>query len=246
MKSNSAASNHMRNNAQQIKEQEQLNRERAQHAEFVKEKKDQLVTKQRQQFEHVKSAGYGVADVPQTPNDDVEIKVYVRECEKDAHQYSILESVALKHARPPPQPDRPVRANSGSALKPILHGRRANTNTPPDPKPASVRGEVPQYIQRRKAEMEAEKAAVEAELARQKEQAKYPPGHRPVGEEEKAAILEKLAQRKKELQAELGRIPIRFDTNAIKQRRAQFETELAEVEAAETKFSSKRQLFVPI
>ncbi len=94
--------------------------------------------------------------------------------------------------------------------------------------------------------MEAERAEACRLAGLQAEQAKYPPGHRPVSEEERAAILSKLAVRRRELEADLGRLPMRFDTQAVRLRQKQIEGELQEVEEAERKFSVKKQLFVPI
>jgi hypothetical protein len=109
-----------------------------------------------------------------------------------------------------------------------------------------ARGQVPEYLRQRKAELEAEKSEARRIADIRAEQSKYPPGHRPVSEEERAEILARLATRRSELEGDLGKLPMRFDTQAIRQRRGQIETELQEVEAAERKFSVKKQLFVPL
>lgn len=239
---NSAA----RQNYAQIKEQEQLNRERKRQEEFAAEKQQNVVQRHRAQYEHVTSHGYGTAQQTQQAagGDDVEIRVFVRECDPDRQIFSFMESDA---APPTSQQPRDAAPTAAGQSKPVLYGRRATNSAEKRESPAlSSRGEVPQYLMKRKAEMEAEKEAIRAEVERQKELSQYPPGHRPVGEEERAAILAKLAARKKELEMELGRLPMRFDTMALRQKRQQIEGEMAEIEAATQKFSVKKQLFVPI
>jgi hypothetical protein len=230
-----AVNTYARQNYQQIKEQEAINQERERQQHFEQEKHRNLVARQKQSYDHVASNGYGTKAV-QPKGDDVEIKVFVRECDPDARMFRMMESdVAL----PPQEVD----------TRPIFFGRRASAQAHGDPASAQskgARGEVPKYLQKRKAEMEAEKVAVREEVERQKELSQYPPGHRPVTDEERAAILDKLSVRKKELEAELGRLPMRFDTQAVKNKRAQIEGEMNEIDAAERKFSVKKQLFVPI
>ena len=236
MKSNeprqTAVNTYARLNYQQLKEQEAINQERERQQQFEQEKQRNLVARQRHQYEHVHSAGYKTKVVGPR-GDDVEIKVFVRECEPDAKMFRMLESEVA-----PPQQEVDTR--------PILFGRRATVDAPGSAQSKASRGEVPKYLQKRKAEMEAEKEAIRAEVERQKEISQYPPGHRPVTDEERAAILDKLSLRKKELEVELGKLPMRFDTQAVKHKRAQIEGEMNEIEAAERKFSVKKQLFVPI
>jgi hypothetical protein len=221
-------------NHQQIKEQEAINQERERQLQFEKDKQRNLIARQRSSFEHVSSAGYGTKAVAPRSN-DVEIKVFVRECDPDAKVFRMMESEVV----PPPG------SHETGGRPPVLFGRRA-TEAPNSAPSKTARGDVPKYLTKRKEEMAAEKEAMRAEVERQRETAQYPPGHRPVSEEERTAILDKLAARKKELENELGKLPMRFDTQAIKNKRAQIEGEMNEIEAAERKFSVKKQLFVPI
>jgi len=125
--------------------------------------------------------------------------------------------------------------------------QQANANRPASTSSnVNARGQVPDYLLQRKAELQAEKDEARRIADIRAEQSKYPPGHRPVSEEERGEILAKLESRKKELEGEIGRLPMRFDTQAIRQRRGQIEAELLEVEAAQRKFSVKKQLYVPI
>lgn len=241
---------HVRANQQLIKQQEMLNRERRLMDEEDSRQRAALAQKQRDKYSHVQSHGYGRGGGPaqngsrgqelQNGADDVEIKVFVRECEPDGHTFVIPSNGGLRG--PPPQQHR-ADPNPVERAQPNPRAAQRAPSGPPRP---SNLGIVPDYIQKRKQELRAEQDAVRSELERRQEVSKYPPGHRPVLEEERLEILDRLGQRKKDLELELGRLPIRFDTQAIKTRRAQIENELAEVEAAERKFSVKKQLFVPI
>jgi hypothetical protein len=111
---------------------------------------------------------------------------------------------------------------------------------------AAARGAVPDYLRQRKQQLQDEKDRVAKAMEDEKTRAQYPPGHRPLQEEERQAILSKLAARKKELEADLGRLPLRFDTIAVKNRRQEIMSEMNEVDEAVQKFSVKKQLFVPI
>lgn len=239
-------------NYAQIKEQEQLNKERVRNEEYKQERQQALVQRQRSQFDHVTSHGYGTTaaqkpTIQKASNDDVEIRVFVRECDPDAQVFSFFESQAQPNAQAPPAQPR-VSGRAQPAPGTVMFGRRASAERAQQPqsRDQAARGEVPAYLVKRKAEMQNEKDMIVAEMERQKELAQYPPGHRPVSEEERRAILDKLAQRKKELENEIGHLPMRFDTMALRQKRQQLESEMAEVEAAQQKFSVKKQLFVPI
>lgn len=222
---------HSQLNRLQLKEQQQINRERKALDEAEQQRKLSLQQQQKSKFDHVRSHGYG-KDQPKgqvSNDDDIEIKVFVNECDENRRMFTIMESSA-------------TQAAEAKVLPPIQKPKSPSVSLPP----VANRGVVPDYLLKRKAEMKAEKDAIEQELARQAEAAKYPPGHRPVTEDERLDILEKLSQRKKELQMELHKLPVRFDTQAIRQKKLQIETEMAETEAAERKFNSKKQLFVPI
>ncbi|EKF32371.1 hypothetical protein MOQ_003777 [Trypanosoma cruzi marinkellei] len=231
--------NAARQNYLQIREQQQLNRERAREAEVEERRAQELIQRQKARYNHVSSHGYGQL---RGGGDDVEIKVFIRECEKGrAQEFSFMESDALRRRGDTKQPPKP----QPEQLFPRI---------PVQPKKEQVpvsavnvpRGVVPKYILQRKAELAAEKVAVLREMERQKEIAKYPPGHRPVTEEERKETLAKLASRRKELEYELHKIPIRYDTQSIKARRNRIESELKEIDESERKFSAAKQLFVPI
>lgn len=239
---------HARLNHMQIREQEAINRERRAQDEFEAERKAAQAKNLRAKYEHVRSnynAGAIASGQPVT--DDVEIKVFVRECDPDAYRFSIREKSfqqERQQQQPPPAVAQPTqlpvigRQGSGRAAPGALTGASAAL--------AHKSGEVPRYLQERKAEQQAEKDEIQRQLELRTEQAKYPPGHRPLGEDERQTILAKLAQRKKELEFDLGRFPVRIDTQSAMNRRRQLENELNEIDAAERKFMVNKQLFVPV
>ncbi|KAG5488246.1 hypothetical protein LSCM4_08323 [Leishmania orientalis] len=111
---------------------------------------------------------------------------------------------------------------------------------------APSRARVPRYLQQRKAELAAEKEAVAAELERQRQLSLIPAGQRRVSEAEKVDTLRQLDERQQELEGQLGRIPIRFDTQSIQQRRRAIEDELRQIEATRHTYTRKGALFVPL
>lgn len=257
--------NAARLNQLQIKEQQQLNRERKQQQAVEKEKQESAVQKSKAQFNHVQSHGYGkpaARGSSSAPEDDVEIKVYVRECDEDAaHHFRFLESDGVESAPPArataskgapsvrgaPASTAGKKSTKSAAAAP--RGAAGRTSVTSDAAPtgdAPNKGKVPKYLVQRKADMAAEKEAVRDAAARKQEEAKIPPGHRLVPEEEKAATLVRLEERKKELEAELGRIPLRFDTVTIQNKRKAIENELQQIETARLKYTTKRPLYVPL
>ncbi|KPI87836.1 hypothetical protein ABL78_3063 [Leptomonas seymouri] len=198
--------------------------------------------------------------------DDVQIKVYVRECDGDAgHVFTYREggpatatataSGAAGGARAPRGTGGPSTAAASSS--PPTGGRQAGSGgvtrgpgigaaSKADGLVAPNRARVPHYLQQRKAEMAAEKEALAAEAERQRQLSQIPPGHRRVSEEEKADTLRCLDERQQELETQLAKIPIRFDTQSIQQRRRAIEDELRELEAKRNKYSTKNPLYVPL
>lgn len=260
--SSSTRVNHKRLNAQQIKEQEAINRERQRQDEFDRDRQNRIIANQRDKYSHVQPhvtrTGDAIPKAHQSPaphqgtsasttvsrgaTDDVEIKVFVRECDGDtAQMFSMMEQAGRQASQPQPQRP-PLVAAGGNQRQPVQKGL---SNAAP-PLEAPNKGQVPRYLQERKAQAAAEAAELQRIQEIEAERAKYPPGHRPVSEEERQELLAKLAQRKKELEYDLVRIPMRVDTLAVQKRRKQIETEIDEVETAIAKFSVKKQLFVPL
>lgn len=208
-------------------------------------------------------SSYGAQPV----QDNQEITVFVRECDVDAHSYVQHDSYGQQQNRAPQQEPmrgapaaprgiaREQRTGGAPQAAAVSTAQRASVGSRGQPAGSAAstasgvapsRGQVPEYLRQRKAELQQEKDEAKRLAEIQQEQSKYPPGHRPVSEEERQEVLARLQQRKKELEADLGRLPMRFDTQAIAQRRKQIETELLEVETAQQKFSVKKQLYVPV
>lgn len=251
--------NAARLNALQIREQQHLNRERRAQQESEEQRKEQRQAAMRSKYNHVPShiaalsPAKGKAD--NTVNDDVQINVYVRECDGDqAQMFSFMENQELTGTSSRPAPRQGSEATThkmqGKVPAAVAHrmptGKATAGASSAAVPPAAKRGKVPLYLQQRKAELQAEKQLIEDQLERRKELAKVPYGHRVVTEEEKLSTLQRLEDRRKELESQLHRIPIRFDTLSIRNRRRSIEGELAEIEEAKVKYATKKPLYVPI
>ncbi|CAD2221177.1 Calmodulin-binding, putative [Angomonas deanei] len=245
----SRMSNAARQNRQLLREQQQLNAERRSQDSAGMAKRSQEVKKTQAQYDHVQPrVGKGAAPAGGASNDDVEIKVYVRECEDSSEFFRFMENEGQPTSGAAPA--RPAASKRTPSTKKSVKGAPRSGSTKraaAEPTaPAEGRGKVPKYLQKRMAEMEAEKQAIEDEKQRKKELAKIPPGHRAVSEEEKADTLERLAARRAELEAELGKIPLRFDTVSIRNKRQAIEDELQQIESTRVKYNTKGALYVPI
>ena len=113
--------------------------------------------------------------------------------------------------------------------------------TPAAPAPKHAPGQVPAYLQRRKAEWQAEAdsaAAMEARLA------ECPPGTRLVGPDEKARIIEKLSEERAKAALELRQMPFVIKTTASQIKKDQLEARLEEIAGAEEAYR-REKVFVP-
>ncbi|KAK7194860.1 Calmodulin-binding [Novymonas esmeraldas] len=257
-------------NRLQIREQEALNRQRRAQDDVAVRREVDAVRRTQAQYDHVRSHGYGRADGGDGgagAAGEVEIRVYVRECEDGASQSFVYRESATSgtavgvqygSSSPPTAAAAAATARSqrggGGNLPPISAPERAGASTRvPGGAETSAgaavapnRARVPRYLQQRKAELAAEKAAVAAEAERQRQLSSIPAGQRRVSEEEKADTLRQLDARQQELESQLARIPIRFDTQSIQQRRRAIEDELQQIEATRHKYSTRAPLFVPL
>ena len=110
-------------------------------------------------------------------------------------------------------------------------GRRAGTARPA--------GEVPLYLQRRKAEWAQERQERAAAAAHA---AECPPGLRIVGAEEKAAIMAKLRDEKGKAEGALRSLPFVIKTHATQQKKDALEARLREIDGAVTAYSQEKVL----
>lgn len=242
-------------NRMQLREQQELNRQRALVEETDERRFVAARAQGKQQYQHVSSSGYGRDHHPPSNGrrasvgDDVQIHVFIRECDGDASQtFSYWENSAEELG------GRSVPIQRAAVGTPQVGGplRGGGVAVPGAPSPAGStlgtprRGKVPRYLQQRKAELQAEKDLLEEERQRQVELAKIPSGQRLVSEDEKATTMARLEERQRELETQLGKIPIRFDTQSIKNRRRNIEQELAEIEETKLKYGTKKPLYVPL
>ncbi|KAG5508644.1 hypothetical protein JIQ42_08431 [Leishmania sp. Namibia] len=276
-------------NRMQIREQEALNRQRRIQDEAVMRREAEAVRRTQSHYNYVASHGYGrtggggggAASPSSSPgaSDEVQIRVYVRECDEgDSRSFCYRETATasatsdttgLRSAACESTSTASYGAGRGAvgSLPPISSSVRSKAPSAPRVSAASGGGggsadisvgvasagvvvpsrvRVPRYLQQRKAELAAEKEAVAAELERQRQLSLIPAGQRRVSEAEKADTLRRLDERQQELEGQLGRIPIRFDTQSIQQRRRAIEDELRQIEATRNKYSTKGTLFVPL
>lgn len=205
-------------------------------------------------------------------SDGVQIRVYVHECDEVASQsFCYREGTAASAiSNSGPRSGAPASTSADShvarrgvngALLPIGSSGRLGSPCAPGGSTASGggggtsdiagggasmvapnRARVPRYLQQRKAELAAEKEAIAAEAERQRQLSLIPAGQRRVSEEEKADTLRRLDERQQELEGQLARIPIRFDTQSIQQRRRAIEEELRQIETTRNKYSTKGTL----
>lgn len=269
----------LRLNVQQVREQQQINRERKAIDELEAQKAQARIAKSKAQYSHVaprvgpgaavgatsSAAEYDGDNNYQAPHDDVEITVFVRECEPDGGVQRMMESEILRqNARSngnqqpasiprniAQQQQQPSQRAAVAVPQPTyqrvpLQTQQDNAHKPGAPDGHGKLGSVPSYLLQRKAELQAEKDAAAKAIEDEREKSRHPPGHRPVSEEERVAVLAKLDARKLELERDLARLPMRFDTIAVKNRRSEIEREMAEVEEAHRRFSVKKTLYVPL
>lgn len=257
-------------NRQQIREQEQLNRSRKLQAEVEEQRRQQSYKQTKAQFDYVPSTLGGVGGAgtrrPKESSvsacsDDALVRVFIRECDGEAAQhFAYQESEMLADDATSPKcirkPGGPLPPPRGA---PRTRGAAGSPLTPPAPSYSLAQvsapersagmpnlGRVPKYLQQRKAELAEEKRAIAMDEERRQEMAKVPRGHRLVPEEEKAAMLIHLNEREEELEQQLRKIPVRFDTQNVRQKRRAIEEEMEKIEQSRAKYSTKRPLYVPL
>ncbi|KAG5512283.1 hypothetical protein JKF63_07805 [Porcisia hertigi] len=261
-------------NRMQIREQEALNRQRRIQDEEVARRGAELVRRTQSQYKHVASHGYGRADGGEDglasggftssnsnegAHDEVQIRVYVRECDEGSSQTFCYKETTGSAARRSVSGTLPAIGSPGrtGALRAAGAGQASggagggslagiSSSAASAKADAPNRARIPRYLQQRKAELVAEKEAIAAETERQRQLSLIPAGQRRVSEEEKEDTLRQLDARQQELEGQLARIPIRYDTRSILQRRSAIESELRQIEAKRNQYSTKGILYVPL
>lgn len=201
--------------------------------------------------------------------EDAEVRVFIRECDSEGakafvyRESDILmgdENIAQLNHGFSAQRGAPQRA-SGNPKSPAIRvkaspAHREKSSAVPSYSLAQVcepgegekskLGHVPRYLELRKAELAEAKRAAAEERDRLEHLSKIPPGHRFVPEEEKTETVKVLNSRLEELEMQLRKIPVRFDTLGIRQKRQVIEEEMALIEEAIRRYSTKRPLYVPL
>eukprot|EP01064_Diplonema_japonicum_P032535 TRINITY_DN6146_c0_g1_i5.p1 TRINITY_DN6146_c0_g1~~TRINITY_DN6146_c0_g1_i5.p1 ORF type:complete len:265 (+),score=66.10 TRINITY_DN6146_c0_g1_i5:225-1019(+) len=258
-----ARSIYERQNKDFIKEQQTLRKEVKLQQEAEKAKGEKRVERMKAKYNTTgrKPAAAAVAASPpamppkhsQQRHGGEVIEVFVRETEPEfSHHYTIEEGMAPP---PPRQAQAAPTSTPPSTHTTMSSSRTQNTSSPnlhscgsaagmagaARKKPA---GHIPAYLKQRRQELEDEKAEVERIRNEVKEKQRYPAGHMPLGEEEKEAILKGLNCKKDELMSEMNRLPMRYDTTSVRNRRNALEDQIREVENKIGTFSRK-QVYVP-
>jgi hypothetical protein len=142
----------------------------------------------------------------------------------------------------------PIGRGQGAAsagrrsMRPPPTGSEDPVNLPAPPPRRHQAGAVPAYLQRRKAEWQAN---AEEQAAREAYAAECPPGLRLVGAEEKARILEKLAEERAKATVELRQMPFVIKTQASQAKKDALEKRLEEIDGAEEAYQ-REKVFVPL
>lgn len=265
--------NAARLNRLQLVQQEQLNHSRKANEEAEAARQQKQFQRTKAKFDYVSStASSGFASRNCSSGDDAEIRIHIAECSGETGRsfvyresealagganYSSEKSSGSRASLIPTSVTRKVSTaknlNCSSGTSSCVSGGTAPLV--PSYSLAAVRGSgergvsklghVPRYLLHRKAELAAAKQASLAKKEQLEQEAKIPPGYRLVSDEEKARTIEEANQRLKELEVALRKIPIRFDTQNIRQKREKIEEEMEELEQAKKKYSTKRPLYVP-
>jgi hypothetical protein len=152
--------------------------------------------------------------------------------------------------RPPPDPAPPPEDPKPSPPRPrvdfvarnIAQASEPKGRAKPDPKPAEkapahAPGEVPRYLEARKASLEAQGSPPP--------RGPCPPGTRLLDEDEKEEALQALRDEKEELVARLGRLPLSIESPSAIREKRMLEMELDTIENSIAQLS-KKFVFVPI
>ncbi|AWP07417.1 putative enkurin domain-containing protein 1 [Scophthalmus maximus] len=134
-----------------------------------------------------------------------------------------------------------IKHNARAAGKTVLRRSQSLTNLRDKPVPSAVKGQVPQYLEERKAQWHKEAE----ERRRNAPDPTVPAGHTLMPESERQETLKSLKETHRSLVTELLSLPLRADNLSFRSRRAQLDCRLSEVEEA-IKIFSRDKVFVKI
>eukprot|EP01063_Lacrimia_lanifica_P034779 TRINITY_DN6516_c0_g2_i1.p1 TRINITY_DN6516_c0_g2~~TRINITY_DN6516_c0_g2_i1.p1 ORF type:complete len:292 (+),score=113.04 TRINITY_DN6516_c0_g2_i1:58-933(+) len=229
-------------------------------------------TPQQQPVQKVNPTPKTRETVRQPPGEVIE--VFIRETQPEyAQYYTVSEKNPIPQGthQPPPSHRRrddpeeemespgratenpPAAARCGAAAGPLGAARRRSRDATPSEAAATPMsssgaghktGKVPAYLTARKQQLQDEKDECARVIEEQKKRSKYPSGCVPLAEGEKTEILKGLEAKKNDLMLEINKLPMRFDTVAVRKRRVELEDQIREVETKITTFSRK-VVYVP-
>jgi hypothetical protein len=233
-------------NIQQIREAQQINRERLKENESSEQRlaAQRLALREKLNVANVRAQvdTRGMPPIerrlPQSnAQDNATIEVFVHECDPSRRNYySYDEGECVTDL---------IESPGRGAIKkaPLILPSRKPRTAPVDPSipppPPHRAGAVPEYLQKRKQEIQAVKDEIVRVARVEAEKAKYPPGRRPMTDDEQSAVLTELKAKQIDLESKLQRIPMRFDNPSLQRRRKETEDEIAQVEADIRKYSRK-------
>ncbi|XP_060894572.1 enkurin domain-containing protein 1 isoform X2 [Labrus mixtus] len=134
-----------------------------------------------------------------------------------------------------------VKHNARAAGKTVLRRSQSLTNLGNKPIPSAVKGQVPQYLEERKAQWQKE----EEERKRNAPDPSTPAGHTLMPESERQETLKSLKDTHRSLVTELLSLPLKADSLSVRSRRAHLDCRLSEIEEA-IKIFSRDKVYVKI
>eukprot|EP01013_Petalomonas_cantuscygni_P045184 TRINITY_DN9791_c0_g1_i1.p1 TRINITY_DN9791_c0_g1~~TRINITY_DN9791_c0_g1_i1.p1 ORF type:complete len:280 (+),score=37.31 TRINITY_DN9791_c0_g1_i1:96-935(+) len=136
---------------------------------------------------------------------------------------------------------RAVPAGRGGRTGPSAGGHTGGDggSSPQMSQAGHAPGQVPAYLRQRKQELADEKALIARRQRELEAESECPPGTVRMSEEQKGMMLKRLEERKEAAEAELQRMPMRFDTVRVKARRQELLDEIEAIERGVAKFSRK-------
>ncbi|KAM6965058.1 enkurin domain-containing protein 1 isoform 2-T2 [Aplochiton taeniatus] len=132
-----------------------------------------------------------------------------------------------------------VSHNARSAGKTVVRRSQSLTNLRDKPIPSAVKGQVPQYLEERKAQWRK----MEEEKRRNAPDPSIPAGHTLMPERKRQDTLQSLKETHQSLVSELVSLPVSADTMSVRSRHAELDRRLSEVEEA-IKIFSRDKVFV--
>ncbi|XP_036069323.1 enkurin domain-containing protein 1 isoform X2 [Oryzias melastigma] len=134
-----------------------------------------------------------------------------------------------------------IKHNARAAGKTVTRRSQSLTDLRDKPVPSAVKGQVPQYLEERKAQWRKE----EEERKRNTPDPTVPPGHTLMQDSERQETLKSLKDTHRTLVTELNSLPLKADNLSTRSRRAHLDCRLSEIEEA-IKIFSRDKVYIKI